>query len=125
MLFNFKKTSWVSTLIGRIAHTLLGMSRLMPGKHFSATGLAAMMRFKDHWCKKLLENTKEIALLLPMTPTPETFTLACVLGRWESRIWQKQFQDRKLSSNAPNCHGKIFLIRPAVSLMEEQITKEV
>jgi hypothetical protein len=29
------------------------------------------MQFRDHWCKKLLENTKDFTLLLPISPTLE------------------------------------------------------
>jgi hypothetical protein len=39
------------------------------------------MQFRDRWCKKLLENTKESTLLLPISPT-----LVCVIFRWEEEF---------------------------------------
>lgn len=49
-------------------------------KIFCTTSLATMMQFKDHWCKKLLENTKAIALLLLITPTSEKSTVHALKG---------------------------------------------
>jgi hypothetical protein len=56
------------------------------------------MQFKDHWCNKLLENTKELALLLalllPMTSTLKKCIVVGVIYQWEGRTWMKPFQEQ-------------------------------
>ena len=51
------------------------------------------MTFKLHWTKPLLENTKELAILLPITRTFERTVLVCVIYREEGYVKVKQFQE--------------------------------
>jgi hypothetical protein len=56
-------------------------------------------------CKKLLKNTKELALLHSITPALENCIVVCVIYRRKGRIWMKQFQDQ----NCTSAHWKMFL----------------
>jgi hypothetical protein len=51
------------------------------------------MRFKLHWTKQLLENTKELAILLPITCTLERTVLSGIIYREGCHVWMKQFQE--------------------------------
>jgi hypothetical protein len=51
------------------------------------------MKFKLDWSKPLLENTKELAILLPMTQTMERTVLVGDIYRDRDHVWMKQFQE--------------------------------
>jgi hypothetical protein len=76
------------------------------------------MQFRDHWCKKLLENTKEFTLLLPISPTLEKCLAVCVIFRWEGRIWMKQFQEHHCQVMERVVIGKYYTFgQPSKGLM--------
>jgi hypothetical protein len=97
-------TSILNTIVRR--RPLIGMKRSDPDRWcYQTEGMAVWaillhilfnvrMKFKEHWCRKLLENTSEFALLLPITPSFEKCVVVCVIFRWGGRIWMKQFQER-------------------------------
>ena len=66
------------------------------------------MRFKDHCCKKLLDNTMEFTLLLPITPGFDKCIVIGVIYRWEGRTWLKQFQQRNCQVMRRVVIGKYF-----------------
>jgi hypothetical protein len=51
------------------------------------------MKFKLHWAKPLIENTKELAILLPITQTLQRTVLVGVIYREGCHVWMKQFQE--------------------------------
>jgi hypothetical protein len=51
------------------------------------------MQFKLHWIEPLLENTKELAILLPITKTFERTGLVGVIYQEGCHVWMKQFQE--------------------------------
>jgi hypothetical protein len=52
------------------------------------------MEFQRHWTTKpLLENTKELAFLFPISPSDFKTVLVCTIYRDEGYVWAKQFHD--------------------------------
>jgi hypothetical protein len=51
------------------------------------------MEFQRHWTKPLLENTKELAFLFPISPSNFKTVLVCAIYRFEGLVWTKQFHD--------------------------------
>ncbi len=51
------------------------------------------MEFKLHWTKPLRDNTRELAILLPITKTCERTVLVGVIYREGCHVWMKQFQE--------------------------------
>ena len=68
------------------------------------------MTFKNHWCKRFLTNTKEFALLLPVTPTFDKCIVVCVVYRSGGKIFLKQFQKHNCQAMPPVSIGKFFTL---------------
>jgi hypothetical protein len=51
------------------------------------------LEFKQHWAKPLLQNTEEIALLLPCSLAWEMSILVCFIYQHDGYVWVKQFQE--------------------------------
>jgi hypothetical protein len=51
------------------------------------------MEFQRHRTKPLLENTKELAFLFPITPSNVKTVLVCAIYRYEGYVWAKKFHD--------------------------------
>jgi hypothetical protein len=76
------------------------------------------MELQRHWTKPLLENTKELTFLFPISPSNFKTILVCAIYRDEGYVWAKQFHD-------VNCMVMRLFVIANYYTREEQVQRDM